>query len=198
MLWDDSCEEGNTYAILVADARRITLAQARTELRDACTAVTDLPRTLSRLEAGHLPVTWFEQLLRRIRRLTPEQRRQLDDRVADWDLENIRSDRFSRELGMLITWFGSQAAQGTPAEQRDVALETGPEHDGTARLSITGPVHEILDLSHRLDAAARAVQRDQRHALEEGRPVPFDIDGDAARDGHPPPRPAERCARRRP
>lgn len=185
MLWDDSCEEGDTYAILVADARRITLAQARTELQDACTAVTDLPRTLSRLEAGHLPVTWFEQLLRRIRRLTPEQRRQLDDRVADWDLENIRSDRFSRELGMLITWFGSQAAQGTPAEQRDVALETGPEHDGTARLSITGPVHEILDLSHRLDAAARAVQRDQRHALEEGRPVPFDIDGDAARDGHP-------------
>ena len=71
MLWDDSCEEGDTYAILVADARRITLAQARTELRDACTAVTDLPRTLSRLEAGHLPVTWFEQLLRRIRRLTP-------------------------------------------------------------------------------------------------------------------------------
>ncbi|MGP9746594.1 DUF222 domain-containing protein [Brachybacterium sp. AOP29-B2-41] len=186
-LWDDTDgadDDGDTYAILVADARRVTLDQARSLLRDACTAVTSLPRTLARLEAGHLPVAWFEQLLRRVRRLTSDQCWQVDERVADWDLENISCDRFSRELGKLIAWFGTTAVRSTPAEQRDVALEVNPEHDGTARLGITGPVHEIIALSHRLDAAARAVQNDQRHALEEGRPVPFDIDGDAARDGH--------------
>lgn len=185
MLWDETDEDGDTYAILAADALRITVSQAETALRDACTAVTCLPRTLARLEEGDLPATWFEQLLRRVRRLTPDQQLQLDERVGDWDLKNLRSERFSRELGTLITWFGSHAVQGTPASHRNVALDTGPEHDGTARLSITGPVHEILDVSHRLDAAARAVQRQQRHALEGGSPLPFDIDGDAARDGQP-------------
>ena len=187
MLWDDTVDtddDGDTYAILVADARRVTLDQARSLLRDACTAVTSLPRTLARLAAGHLPVAWFEQLLRRIRRLTSDQCWQVDERVADWDLENISCDRFSRELGKLIAWFGSAAVQASPAEQRDVALEVNPEHDGTARLGITGPVHEIVALSHRLDAAARAVQNEQRRALEDSRPVPFDIDGDASRDGH--------------
>lgn len=187
MLWDETAgddDDGDTYAILVADARRITLNQARTQLRDACTALTCLPRTLARLDAGDIPVVWFEQLLRRVRRLTPEQCCQLDERVADWDLANIPYDRFTRELGMLIAWFGAAAVRSTPQEQRDAALEVNPDHDGTARLAVTGPIHEIIDLSHRLDAAARAVQNDQRHALAEGRPIPFDIDGDAARNGH--------------
>lgn len=187
MLWDDTVDsdgDGDVYAVLVADARRVTLDQARALLRDACTAVTSLPRTFARLAAGHLPVSWFEQLLRRIRHLTSDQCWQVDERVSEWDLENIRADRFSRELGKLITWFGSAAVQATPAEQRNVALAGNPENDGTAYLGITGPVHEILALSHRLDAAARAVQNEQRHALEDGRPVPFDIDGDAARNGH--------------
>lgn len=183
-LWDETNDDGDTNAILVADARRITLNQARCQLRDAFTAITSLPRTLCRLEAGHIPVAWLEQLLRRVRRLTSDQCRQLDDRVADWDLANISCDRFTRELGKLIAWFGTDAVRSTPAEQRDVALEVNPDHDGTACLSVTGPIHEIIELSHRLDAAARAVQNDQRHALEDGRPVPFDIDGTVAQDGH--------------
>ena len=184
-LWDDTDDdEGDTYTILVADARRVTLNQARTLLRDAATAVTGLPLTLARVATGELPASWFEQLLRRVRRLTPDQCRQLDDRVSTWDLANISNDRFTRELGKLITWFGPAAANGSPQEQRDVALHVNPDNDGTASLVITGPVHEIVDLSHRLDASARTVQDEQRHALEEGRPVPFDVDGDAARDGH--------------
>lgn len=83
MLWDEEDDDGDTNALLVADARRITLDRARTMLRDAVTAVTALPRTTERLEAGHVPVDWFEQLLRRVRPLSPEQTRQLDDRVAD-------------------------------------------------------------------------------------------------------------------
>lgn len=184
MLWDDADEEGDTYALLVADARRVTVDRARTLLRDAAIAVTSLPRTLERLEAGDIPVSWFELLLRRVRRLTPDQCWQLDDRVADWDLANLRSDRFSRELGRLVTWFGTTAVHPSPEEQRDVELAVDPENDGTACLAVTGPIHEIIDLSHRLDAAARAVQDEQRHALADGRPVPFDIDGAAARDGH--------------
>ncbi|MDN5686019.1 MAG: HNH endonuclease [Brachybacterium sp.] len=184
MLWDDTSEEGDMNAILVADARRITLDRARTLLRDAATAVVDLPHTLARLEAGQLPVSWFEQLLRRTRRLTSDQRRQVDDRVAEWDLENITADRFSRELGKLIAWFGMAAVRETPTEQRDVSLEINPDHDGTACLLVTGPIHEMLDLSRRLDLAARAVQNEQRHAAKEGRPAPFDIDGDVARTAY--------------
>ena len=185
ILWDETDEdgEGDTYAILVADARRVTLDQARSLLRDAFIAVTCLPRTLERLAAGHLPVTWFELLLRRVRRLSPDQCRLLDDRVADWDLANLRADRFSRELGQLIAWFGSAASRPSPQEMRDVALEVIPENNGTARLIIAGPVHEIVDVSHRLDAAARAVQDEQRRALADGTPIPFDLDGSAARDG---------------
>ncbi|WP_193103583.1 HNH endonuclease signature motif containing protein [Brachybacterium sp. FME24] len=183
MLWDETSDEGDLYAVLVADARRITLNHARAQLRDACTAVTTLPRTLARLEAGHMPVSWFEQLLRRVRRLTPDQRRQLDERVADWDLANVSCDRFLRELGKLIAWFGAAAVRATPTEQRDVALEVNPDHDGTARVVITGPIHEILSFTHRLDLAARAVQNQQRRALEKEQPVPFDIDGDAVRNG---------------
>ncbi|APX34630.1 hypothetical protein BH708_04480 [Brachybacterium sp. P6-10-X1] len=181
MLWDDTSEEGDMNAILVADARRVTLDQARTQLSDAATAVVGLPRTLARLEAGHLPVTWFEQLLRRTRRLTSDQCRQVDVRVAEWDLENIAADRFSRELGTLIAWFGMAAVRETPTEQRDVSLEINPDHDGTACLHVTGPIPEILDLSRRLDLAARAVQGEQRRAVTEGRPAPFDIDGDVGR-----------------
>lgn len=184
MFWDESSDDGDLYAILVADARRITVNQASTQLHAAYTAVTGFPRTLARLEAGDLPAHWFEQMLRRIRRLTPDQCRQVDDRVSAWDLANIPSDRFTRELGELIAWFGAAAVRETPAEQRDVRLEVNRDHDGTARLAITGPVHEIVGLSHRLDAAARAVQNDQRHAVDEGRPAPFDIDGDVSRDGH--------------
>ncbi|GAA1487547.1 HNH endonuclease signature motif containing protein [Brachybacterium sacelli] len=183
MLWDEESEEGDLNAILVADARRITLTQARSQLRDAVTAVVALPHTLARLEAGHLPVSWFEQLLRRVRRLTSDECRQVDDRVAEWDLANITSDRFTRELGKLIAWFGAAAVRATPTEQRNVALEMNPDHDGTACLVVTGPVHEMLGLARRLDLAARAVQNQQRRALEEQRPAPFDIDGDVARDG---------------
>lgn len=185
VLWDETDEtgEGDTYAILVADARRVTLNQARTLLDNAFTAVTRLPRTLERLDAGHLPVSWFELLLRRVRRLTEDQCRQVDDRVADWDLENLRADRFSRELGLLIAWFGSPATRPSPQEMREVALEVIPENNGAARLIIACPVHEIVDVSHRLDVAARAVQDAQRHALADGRPVPFDLDGAATRDG---------------
>ena len=113
-LWDDTDEDGDAYADLVAEARRVTLDQARTLLRDAALAVTSLPHTLERLDAGHMPVSWFEQILRRVRHLTPEQCRQLDDRVADWDLANIRRDRFTRELGILIAWFGVAATRPSP------------------------------------------------------------------------------------
>src|SRR5699024_8990439 len=152
-LWDETEDEGDVYASLGADARRVARAQPCTPLPAAASAVPSPPRTLARLSAGHIPVVWFEQLLRRVRRLTADQCRLLDDRVADWDLANLRADRFSRELGRLIAWFGTAAAQPSPQEQRDVGLHVSPEHDGTASIIVTGPIHEIVDFSHRLDAS---------------------------------------------
>src|SRR5699024_987269 len=106
------------------------------------------------------------------------------DRVADWDAARRRAHGSARELGRLIAWFGTAAAQPSPQEQRDVGLHVSPEHDGTASSIVTGPIHEIVDFSHRLDASARAVQDEQRRALADGRPPPFNIDGAATRDGH--------------
>src|SRR5699024_3648283 len=58
-----------------------------------------------------------------------------------------------------------------------------PDGDGTACLMIRGPIPELTAFGQQLDAAARAVQDAQRRALETGEPIPFDLDGDAARAG---------------
>ncbi|WP_341854669.1 hypothetical protein [Brachybacterium sp. GPGPB12] len=70
-----------------------------------------------------------------------------------------------------------------PESLRDVSLENSLHDDGTAFLRITGPIPEILDLARRLDRSAKTVQARQRRALEEGEPIPFDLDGDVARGG---------------
>ncbi|EYT50129.1 HNH endonuclease [Brachybacterium muris UCD-AY4] len=87
---------------------------------------------------------------------------------------------------LLIAWL-HQAGQNAPRPEdlRDVALEGSPVDDGTATLRITGPVPEILSLARRLDASARVVQDQQRRALADGAPIPFDPDGAAALNGAP-------------
>src|SRR5699024_1056221 len=109
--------------------------------------------------------------------LTSDQCRLLDDRVADWDLANLRADRFSRELGRLIAWFGTAAAQPSPQEQRDVGLHVSPEHDGTASIIVNGPINEMVDFSQRLGASARAVKDEQARTSADVRPSPFDSNG---------------------
>nr|WP_276545816.1 HNH endonuclease signature motif containing protein [Brachybacterium muris] len=172
--------------LVVAVALRTTTGRAGTLLRDAHLAIDELPRLFARLEAGDLPVEWHQRILRSVRELTPAQRSELDTRVAAWDLASIPVQRFRRELRLLIAWL-HQAGQNAPRPEdlRDVALEGSPVDDGTATLRITGPVPEILSLARRLDASARAVQDQQRRALADGAPIPFDPDGAATLNGSP-------------
>lgn len=177
---DDDREE---RSLAVAIATRTTTALASYRIDDAHTAVTELPRTFERLAAGEMPVEWHTRMMKAVRDLTPAQRSQADAIVASWDLASVPADRFRDELRQLRSWFDREAAVKRPEELRDVTLENSGHDDGTACLRITGPIPEILDLARRLDLSAKAVQAQQRRALEQGGPIPFDLDGDVARGG---------------
>ncbi|MGP9538560.1 HNH endonuclease [Brachybacterium sp. AOP43-C2-M15] len=170
-------------SLAIAIALRTTTTVAFRMIRDANIALEEMPRTLERLLAGEMPKEWHQRLLRAVQDLTPFQRSQADEYVASWDLASIPADRFRDELRQLVSWFEAELPRPRPEDSRDVALESTARDDGTACLRITGPVPEILDLARRIDAAARGVQSQQRHALEEGIPIPFDLDGDVLRDG---------------
>lgn len=184
-LWseEDEGDEKALHALAASVGMRAKLPRGEDRLRDAHVAVTDLPSCLARVEDGALPVEWFEWLIRSVLRLTAYQRRQVNERVAAWQLDSIDVARFYRELHTLVVWFGRRAVQETPQEQRDVSIDSSPDSDGTACIMIRGPIPEITAFGQRLDAAARAVQDAQRHALESGTEIPFDLDGDAAREG---------------
>ena len=187
LLWTDGddAEESALHSLAAAAGMRTKLSRGEDRLRGAHIAVVDLPDCFAPVAAGRLPVEWFEWLVRSVLRLTPEQRRQVDLRVAAWHLGSIEVERFYRELRLLIAWYGMAASTESPQEQRDVTMFPSPDMDGTGTVVIKGPIPEILAFGKRLDAAARAVQDAQRHALEEGSPIPFDLDGDVARDGVP-------------
>jgi hypothetical protein len=195
-LWceEDEGDEKALHALAAAAGLRTKLGRGEDRLRDAHVALTDLPACFARVAAGELPVDWFEWLLRSVLRLTSHQRRLVDERVAAWQLEAIGVERFYRELRLLIAWFGRAAVTETPREQRSVTVQPSPDGDGTACLTVVGPIPEILALGRRLDAASRAVQDAQRRALEHDGPIPFDIDGDVAREGRTMPLPALRYA----
>lgn len=184
-LWSkgDDADEKALHALAASVGMRAKLPRGEDRLRDAHLAVTELPACFARVESGALPVEWFEWLIRSVLRLTTHQRRQVDERVAAWQLESIDVERFYRELHTLVVWFGRAAVQESPQEQRSVSIASSPDADGTACIMIRGPIPEISAFGQRLDAAARAVQDAQRHALETGAPIPFDLDGDAAREG---------------
>ena len=171
------------HGLAVAIALRTTTASASCMIHDAQIAVGEMPRTFARLAAGDMPKSWHERMMRAVRDLTPFQRSQLDDHVAGWDLASIPADRYRDELRQLVSWFEKDRPRTRPEDSRDVTIKTSGRDDGIACLSITGPIPEILSLGRRLDAAARAVQARQRHAVQDGSPIPFDLDGDVQRDG---------------
>ena len=169
--------------LVVSQALRCSTTHASRLLEDAHTAVTHLPRLLGRLEAGELPARWFTFVLRRSHGLREPALRELDESVAGW-LLTVDEDRFRRELGALVRWLrdDQEAAQRSRPERSVDILP--PDEDGTTCLQITGPAPEILALGRRLDSAARAVQRAQRQALENGGEIPFD-DGSVAETAKP-------------
>lgn len=184
-LWseDDEHDEKTLHALAAAAALRVKLPRGEDRLRDAHVAVEHLPACLARAARGELPIEWFDWLIRSVLRLSPAQRLQVDERVAAWQLEAIDVERFYRELRLLVEWFGRVVVQESPEEQRGVYLQPSPDDDGTACLMIRGPIPELAAFGHRLDAAARTVQDVQRRALRDRTPIPFDLDGDVARQG---------------
>lgn len=173
--------------LAVAVAMRMSTQQAAALIYDAYAAVHRFPRTLERLEAGEMPAEWFHRLLRVGRRLTPRACEIVDDRVSQWQLCSIPVARFRRELKLLAAWATTctDAAPPAPESLRHVAMVNVDAVEGTATMQIVGPIPEMLSLGHRLDAAARTIQQAQRHALESGAEIPFDIDGTVESTGKP-------------
>ena len=178
-LSDDREERG----IAVAIATRTTTALADRQIEDAHLAVAEMPCTLERRAAGDMPVEWHTRMLRAVRDLTSAQRGLVDEIIAAWDLVSLPADRFRDELRQVRAWCDKDRPAKKPEELRDVSLENSGQDDGTACLPNTGPIPEILDLARGLDLSAKAVQAQQRHALEDGSPIPFALDGTVARDG---------------
>src|SRR5699024_9463910 len=94
------------------------------------------------------------------------------------EIPSVSQDTFEKQvrLAVKLATAGDIPAPATSARDAEiVAIDTDA---GTASLMVTGPILEIKALAHRLDVAARTVQKAQRHALEAGAvgPLPFDID----------------------
>jgi hypothetical protein len=170
-----------------AAALRITRGAARWELRTAHRAVDQLPRTLSLLEQGSFPSTWFTRILRTAEDLSDASRRLLDVVVATWS-PAIPGDRFITLLNLLVDLLArrEEETEPPPPPPRKVTLAPG-SRAGTGSIGIDGPIPEILSYWKRLDESARAIQAAQRKALREGTEIPCDIDGIAAAAGKPVP-----------
>ncbi|MGY5766382.1 DUF222 domain-containing protein [Brachybacterium sp. DNPG3] len=181
---DTDADRAAVEVIHVSAALRCTREQAEKLIRDAHRVSATLPRSLERLEAGDLPVTWFERVLARTAALEDSAAGEVDGALGDVDLQ-MSPDAFYRLLGHLVTAAEARSEvpeRLRPEARRRVVLDP-PGTDGTACLRVIGPIPEILDLSHRLDAAAHAVQNAQRSALAAGDEVPCDPDGQVAGTG---------------
>ncbi|MGP9845199.1 HNH endonuclease signature motif containing protein [Brachybacterium sp. 107] len=176
----DGCiDSADISALKVATGLRASLHRAECLIRDAHRSAVLMPGTFEVLSAGDLPEDFHQMLLRKVRALPDDQVRVVDEHVAGWDLASISRDQFARHLGSLITLVTAGTIPLTPESERRVDLEITDPARGIATLSVTGPTLEIKALAHRLDVAAQAIQKAQRHALNDSdsdAPIPFDID----------------------
>ncbi len=179
----DADDPADLVELQVACSLRTTRGHASALVRDAHRAVADFPLAFARLAAGQMPAEWFTRMLRRSTDLDESACARLDAMVSRWDT-GITAERFRRELSRAIAWVAAEQIEPGCVPERLRRVETFAREDGTATLAVTGPVPEIFSLSTRLDAGARAVQTQQRRALEAGSPIPFD-DGTVAETGHP-------------
>ncbi|WP_165831833.1 HNH endonuclease signature motif containing protein [Brachybacterium endophyticum] len=172
--------------IAVATALRCTIDQAQRRIRDAHRAVDLLPHTHGLLGEGRFPAAWFTELLTRTSGLTDDEMAVVDVTVRFWDV-GIAPEQFTRSLGSVIARILSRRELPphlAPENRRRVDLEQGPV-PGLAAIRIQGPSHEVVAYARRLDTAARAVQNAQRHALEDGSPIPWDPEGEVLETGMP-------------
>lgn len=180
-------DEADLAAVKVATGLRVTTNRAESLIRDAHRAVERMPGTFAVLTMGDLPEDWHHSLLARVRGLTEEQTGAVDRLVADWDLASISWSQFDRHLRHAIALVTAGELPTPPETRRRVDLEIADAAAGTGCLTVTGPLTEIKSLAHRLDEAARTVQKAQRAALDddEDGPIPFDIDENLRERGRP-------------
>ncbi|HEX7352252.1 HNH endonuclease signature motif containing protein [Brachybacterium sp.] len=178
-------DEADIIAAKIATGLRCTCRQAQSQVLDAHRAVEWMPRTFENLRTGDLPEAWHQHLLRQIRRLEEHQVRSLDAHLAGVELASVSKTTFERQLKYGIALATAGTLPTPPSESRNVEIVDVNTETGVASLFVSGPIPEITALAHRLDVAARTVQKAQRAALEsdaEG-PLPFDIDEDLAARG---------------
>ena len=108
---DYDAEAAEAELLSVALALRCTRTVADRILRDAHVAVTQLPRTLPRLESGEFPAAWFDRILRRTRHLTPRQMESVDAAASHWPT-TVTTEQFHHRLSQLLGRLESQ--QETP------------------------------------------------------------------------------------
>lgn len=93
-------------------ALRCTRTVADRIVRDSHVAVTQLPRTLLRLDSGEFPAAWFDRILRRTRYLTARQMAHVDAAASRWPV-TLTTEQFHLRLSRLLSHLDSQ--QETPA-----------------------------------------------------------------------------------
>ncbi|ASK67102.1 HNH endonuclease [Brachybacterium avium] len=171
-------DDAEVTALKVATGLRCTYLQAQGQVRDAYMAVEWMPATFGHLRAGDLPEAWHHSLIRHVRRLTEEQARQVDAHMATVELPSVSKATFDKQVVLAVELATAGTLPTPPSESRDVGIVGVDTETGTASLLVTGPIPEIQSLAHRLDVAARTVQKAQRAGLEDGveGPLPFDID----------------------
>ncbi|WP_299303923.1 HNH endonuclease signature motif containing protein [uncultured Brachybacterium sp.] len=178
-------DDADITALKVAAGLRCTYPQAHAQVRDAHLAVQWMPVTFTYLRRGELPEQWHHYLIRHTRRLTEDQARDVDAHMAGIEIPSVSQDTFEKHVRLAVALATAGSLPAPPSQSRNVEIVGVDTDTGTASLMVTGPIPEIQALAHRLDVAARTVQRAQRHALEAGveGPLPFDIDRDLAERG---------------
>lgn len=180
-------DDADVTALKVATGLRCTYLQAHAHVRDAHLAVEWMPHMLAHLHAGDLPEAWHHWLLRQVRRLDEAQVRQVDADMAEVEIPSVSKATFDKHVGLAVARASADTPPTPPSKARDARIVDIDAETGTASLCVTGPIPEIRALAHRLDIAARTVQKAQRAGLEDGAegPLPFDIDEDLRDRGTP-------------
>ena len=178
-------ENADMTGVKVAVGLRTSAARAWSMVLDARTSVDLMPATFVHLARGDMPEDFHRYLLRQVRRLDDEQKEAVDRHLAGVEIPAVSKATFEAQVRLAVRLATAGTVPEPPRASRSVELLDVDTKAGTASLYVTGPIPEIQGLAHRLDVAARTVQKAQRAALRDGEdgPLPFDIDGDLAERG---------------
>lgn len=168
-----------------AAALRCDVRRARALIAGAVTA-TQLPGVFALLAAAAIPAPWFDRILRHAASLDPRRLGELDQALAALPLRDMSYGAFRRRLRLLVTRLTEADRPRSSRRTGRVAWREPDLVDGTMTLEVTGPLDRMTEFGARINAAARAVQDQQRRALRDGEArIPFDVDEEVQQTGMP-------------